>query len=188
MKKTLLIVICLIIVAGLIFGGIKLLNNSSKPMVAFETAEDMKAVINAMYEKYENPLASLETNVIDISDEMTLASFTGIQSKEGIEKVVVSEPMMTSQAYSLVLVKVAKDADVEAIKKEMVDNIDTRKWICVQAEKVYVTNHNELICLVMSSEELAKPTYEAFKEVVGNKIGKELEKAEETIEMPEDMY
>ena len=187
MKKILIIVISLVIVAGLAFGGIKLLNNSSKPAIAYETAEDMKAVINTMYQKYENPLASLETNEIDISDEMTLASFTGLQSKEGIEKVVVSEPMMTSQAYSLVLVKVAKDADVESIKKEMTENIDTRKWICVSAEKLYVTNHNELICLVMSSEELAKPTYEAFKEVVGNKIGKELEKSE-VIEMPEDMY
>jgi len=186
MKKILIIVISLVIVAGLVFGGIKFLNNSSKPAIGYETAEDMKAVINSMYEKAENPLASLETNEIDISDEMTLASFTGLQSKEGIEKVVVSEPMMTSQAYSLVLVKTAKDADVEAIKKEMVDNIDTRKWICVSAEKLYATNHNELICLVMSSEELAKPTYEAFKEVVGNKIGKELEKSEE-IDMPEDM-
>ena len=186
MKKTLIIVISLLIVTGLIFGGINLLNKSSKPTIAYETVEDMKAVINAMYEKYENPLASLETNEIDISDEMRLASFTGLQSNKDVEKVVVSEPMMTSQAYSLVLVKVAKDADVEAIKKEMVDNIDTRKWLCVSAESLYATNHNELICLVMSSEELAKPTYEAFKEVVGNKIGKELEKSE-VIEMPEDM-
>lgn len=187
MKKIFIIVIGLVIVASLVFGVTKFLNRTDEVVIAYETADDMKAVINAMYEKAENPLASLETNEIDISDEMTLASFTGLQSKEGIEKVVVSEPMMTSQAYSLVLVKVAKDADVETIKKEMVDNIDTRKWICVSAEKLYATNHNELICLVMSSEELAKPTYEAFKEIVGNKIGKELEKSE-VIEMPEDMY
>ena len=163
------------------------MNKANKPTINIETVDDMKNLIATIHEKSNNPLASLETNEIDINDEMMLASFTGLQSNDGLEKVVVAEPMITSQAYSLVLVKTADNADVENIKEEMVNNIDTRKWICVSAEKLYATNYKNLICLVMSSEELAKPEYEAFKEIVGNKIGEELEKSEEIIELPEDM-
>ena len=65
------------------------------------------------------------------------------------------------------------------MKQEMLDNIDTRKWICVTAEKVYVTNHENIIFLVMASDEWAKPVYDEFKSAVDGKVGKELQKTEE---------
>jgi len=65
------------------------------------------------------------------------------------------------------------------MKQEMLDNIDVRKWICVQAERVYVTNYNDVIFLVMASEEWAKPVYDEFKNLVGGKVGKELVRIEE---------
>ena len=39
----------------------------------------------------------------------------------------------------------------------------------------------------MSSEEMAKPVYDAFKAKVG-KVGQEYNKAEVVEELPEDMY
>lgn len=180
MKKTIIIVVSILVVIALVVGGgILLLNKEEKPVVSMATSEDLENIINSIYEKANVELPMLMTNVVDISDEMTLTSFTGLKSKDNIEQVVVSEPMMTSQAYSLVLVKVAEGGDVQAIKKEMVDNIDTRKWICVTADKLYATNHTNLICLVMSREELAKPIYNAFKDVVEGKVGTELERTTE---------
>lgn len=179
MKKTIIIVITILIIIALIIGAVFLLNKKEVPVVSMETSQDLENIINSIYEKANIELPKLMTNVIDINDELALKSSTGLSNKENIEQVVISEPMMTSQAYSLVLVKVADGADVENIKKEMVDNIDTRKWICVTADKLYATNHNNLICLVMSREELAKPIYNAFKNVVQEKIGKELERTTE---------
>ena len=73
-------------------------------------------------------------------------------------------------------------------KKEIFDNIDMRRWICVSAEKLYITNYENVIFLVMSSEEWAKPVYEEFKKYVENDIGKELEKTEEeNIELPPEL-
>ena len=51
--------------------------------------------------------------------------------------------MMSSQAYSLVLVKVKDGVDANNIAKTMSEKIDTRKWICVSAEKLYATSSNE---------------------------------------------
>ena len=62
------------------------------------------------------------------------------------------------------------------------------KWICVSAEKVYVTNSGNVIFMVMSDEEWAKLVYDSFKEQVENKIGKELEKSEDTdYELPPEI-
>ena len=69
----------------------------------------------------------------------------------------------------------------------MKENIDTRKWICVSAEKVYSTSSGDIVCLVMSSEEMAKPVYEKFKELAGN-VGEEYTKTEEEIDLPPEMY
>ena len=96
---------------------------------------------------------------------------------------------MNAQAYSAVAVKVKDGADIETIKKEMLDNIDTNKWICVSAEKVYATNSGNIIFLVMSDEEWAKPVYENFKKYANNETGKELERTEDfgDVELPPAM-
>jgi hypothetical protein len=179
MKKSIIaIIVVVVIIALAVVGGVVASlnkgNENTSALVKIETTEDMENVITSIYEKSNNELYGLETMQLDLSDEMTLTAYTGLTSNENIENVVVSESMITSRAYSLVLVKVADKADVEAIKKEMVDNIDMSKWICVTAEVVYATNYDNLIFLVMSSDELAKPQYDAFKEIVGGQVGKEL--------------
>ena len=95
---------------------------------------------------------------------------------------------MSAQAYEAVMVKVKNGADIESMKQEMLDNIDMNKWICVSAEKVYVTNSGNVIFMVMSDEDWAKLVYDSFKEQVENKIGKELEKSEDTdYELPPEI-
>ena len=41
-------------------------------------------------------------------------------------------------------------ADVSGIAKQVKDNADPRKWICVEAEKVIVKTKGDLVLLVMS--------------------------------------
>lgn len=181
MKKTVIVLIVLIILA-LIVGGIFLLKNSNTNLstaLKLETAEDMKALISKIYEETNNEMFGLETRELDLNDELTLSVYTGLKSNSNIDRVVVSESMITSRAYSLALVKTKANADVEAIKKEMIDNIDMRRWICVEAEVAYATNSGDVIFLVMSDEAIAKQEYDAFKKLAENKIGKELERKAE---------
>ena len=147
--------------------------------IKIQTAQEMLEVMNNINTKLQASLPGLEVREVDITDEFAFSSATGLKSNNNVEAVVVSEPFINAQAYSAVMIKVSKDANVEEMKKEMLDNIDMRKWICVSAEKLRVTNYGDVIFLVMSSEEWAKPVYDEFKNVVGGKIGKELEKTEE---------
>ena len=152
-----------------------------------ESAKDLSKLIDDIYAKQDMEMPALQTQEIDMKDEDTVKYMTGLEDVSDLDCVVVSEPMMSSQAYSLVLVKVKKDANVEEIAKEMNDNIDTRKWICVTAEKVYTTSSDNVIFLVMSRDELASPIYETFKDMAGDILGKEYERAEEIEELPADM-
>lgn len=78
--------------------------------------------------------------------------FTFAKYVEGAEGMV-SEPMMTSIAHSVVLVRLPEGADAGAFASEMESKADPRKWICVEAEKVKVTTKGNLVLLVMSTED-----------------------------------
>ena len=62
-------------------------------------------MINKVYKDAKVELPDLETNEIDIADSYQLSSFTGLENNNNIDFVVVSEPLMNAQAYSLIVVK-----------------------------------------------------------------------------------
>ena len=152
------------------------------------TEINMKKMFDTIYADLKDQLPDLTTQEIDVKDGKQVAEYTGLVSTENVEKLLVSEPMISSQAYSAVALKVKAGADIEGIKQEMLDNLNMNKWICVSAEKLYITSYNNIIFAVMSDEDWAKSVYDGFKKYVNNKNGKELEKtAEEDIELPDEM-
>ena len=138
---------------------------------------DLNDVINTINKNNKNVLPELETMKVDIKNIDEVTSYTGLKTNDGIESIVVSEPLITAQAYSVAIVKVKDNADVEKIKQEMLDNIDMRRWICVSAEQLYITNSGNVIFSVMADKDVAKAVYNDFKKYVNNNIGKELEKS-----------
>lgn len=193
-KQTIIGIIIAVVLIIAIVIGVVVFNNQKNNKVEssdnskLETVSQMKKMINAVYSKLGDQFPSLETSTISSSDINQVKTYTGLQSTDNIEKIVVSEPLMSAQAYLLATVKVKDGADIEKMKQEMLNNLDMRKWICVSAEKLYITNHENTIFMIMSSAEWADPVYNAFKEYVDNKIGKELTKTEEEeIELPPEM-
>ena len=189
-KQTIAIILVIAVLVIAIIGIVVATSNKSNNSEAkIETVDQMKSMMKTINSNLKEQLPQLETDEIDISDGELVKVYTGLQSNENVEKLVVSEPLMNAQAYSAAVLKVKPGADIEKMKQEIIDNINMRKWICVSAEKLYVTNSDNIIFLVMSDEEWAKPVYEEFKKYVDNKIGKELEKSEEgeDIELPPEM-
>ena len=186
-KKNLIIcaVIVLIVLAVIIGIAVKSNNNGT---IKIESTANMKNLIDSIYKNANVELPSLETNEIDMSDNDTVSTYTGSQDNSNIESIIVSEPLISSQAYSLVVMKLKNSADVEKVKQNIYDNVDMSKWICVSAEKLYITNYNNIVFYVMSDEDWAQPVYTAFKTYVNNKNGSELEKSENLdYELPDEM-
>ena len=193
MKNSLKIIIIVGVVVLLVIGVVVALNLTNKgesksDFGQITSAYDLTTLIEKIYAaQEEGTLPGVQTQEIDVTDKDMVKYITGYDNNQDFEYVVVSEPLMSSQAYSFVLAKVKSGVDASAVAKNMLDNIDIRKWICVSAEKVYATNSGDVVCLVMSNEKTAKSVYEEFKKVAGT-VGKEYERTEEAAELPEDMY
>ena len=188
MKKQNIFIIGLILLAVISFIiFILVLGSGNKGSV--ETPKYINDIINTINKNNKDLLPELETMKVDIKNIDEVTSYTGLKTNDGIESIVVSVPLITAQAYSVAIVKVKDNADVEKIKQEMLDNIDMRRWICVSAEQLYITNSGNVIFSVMADKDIAKAVYNDFKKYVNNNIGKELEKSnnEENIELPPEM-
>ena len=188
MKKQNIFIIGLILFAVISF-IIIILVSSGGNKGGGNTPKNINNIINTINKNNKDILPELETMKVDIKNIDEVNSYTGLKTNDGIESIVVSVPLITAQAYSVAIVKVKDNADVEKIKQEMLDNIDMRRWICVSAEQLYITNSGNIIFSVMADKDVAKAVYNDFKKYVNNNIGKELEKSnnEGNIELPPEM-
>ena len=181
MKKStsiIIAVIAILVVIAIIIAVVASKNN--KTALQINNAEDLSALVDKIYEGEENVLSSLQTQVIDVKDADAVKMITGLENGDKLEYLVASEPMISSQAYSLILAKVNKGENANEVAKNIFESVNPSKWICVSAEKIYATNSGDVIFLIMSSEEWAKPLYEKFKKLAEN-VGQEYEK---TVEEP----
>lgn len=137
-------------------------------------------LINQIYEKQAVDFPVGEPTTIDLTDADTTKYFTGIEDGTQLTEAISSEAMIGSQAYSLVVARAKEDTDLDALKKEMLDGIDPRKWICVGADKVIVGNYQNILILIMSDSglgaTLTDDLYDAFTKVVPGKVGEKLER------------
>ena len=106
---------------------------------------------------------------VDLTDADAVKYFTGLDSTEGVQEAAVYEPMIGSIAFSMVAVQVAEGADAEAVAEAMKTGIDTRKWICVEANDLMVASSGDVALLVMvdSNNGLTAQSFvDAFNTVV----------------------
>lgn len=142
----------------------------------------LKDLMTAVYDKKPVELKLGPTTAVDLTNSDNVTYFLGLSDTESIKEAVYSEPMMSSQAYSVCLVRVKEGADVEKLKQDILKGINPRKWICVGADKVVVSNYGDVIALIMTdsglSESLTEDLYAAFTQVVGGELGEKLERTE----------
>lgn len=177
-KETKILIVSIVAVLLIVVLAFVLLNKKNNEST-IKTVSDGKTMLKKITNS--NDLPNTETFEVDVTDTNKVTSFTGLKSNENIEWIVAAEPMMSSQAFSAVAIKVKSDASVDTIKQEILDNVNTRKWICVTAEKLYITNNGDIIFFIMADSDWAKTVYDNFKEYVNNDIGKELEKTSDEI-------
>lgn len=198
MKKTLSILLAAIMLFSFAAcsgnGG----SNTTADTTAGTTAAPAPALSGTLEEIadkiYENAsdfqISIMPATEIDLTDADAVNSFLGVASADSIERAVFSEPMIGSIPYSMCLVKVKDGADKEALKQEILDGVNYRKWICVAAEKILVADCGDVIMMVMSSEDNVETIYNAFSAVCAGSASEPMTKAgetEEDIELPEEI-
>ena len=183
--KTVLIVLGIVVLAVAILFAIFKFNGKTKTSLnEVKSGDDLVALVEEIYKGQDNLFSSLETAQIDVTDVDTVAFNTGLVNGDNLEYLAVSQPLMSSQAYELVLAKVKPGVDANTVAKEMSENINMNKWVCVSANKLYATSSGDIVFLVMAGEaEMATPVYEKFKSLAGS-VNEVYEKDAEEIELP----
>jgi len=139
--------------------------------------EELAKILAQMYEKVPavKEIALGDPMPIDLTGE-DFSYWLGTTDASGIDAAIYSEPMMSSVAYSVCLVRAKDGTDIEQLKKDIFDKVNAVKWLCVTAEKVLVTNSDNTILLVMTNADVTADMYNAFSEVMGGKLGEKLER------------
>ena len=156
MSKKLIIIIAIIAVvaiASVVLGVVLLKGKSAKNVEG--TLEEIMTKVYAGIPEEELPMAlsNMEINAENV--EM----FLGTADVEYAE-ALANESMVGSIAHSVVLVRLNDAKDAEATVQTIKDNVDPRKWICIEASNVIVKSKGNLVILIMSNEDLA-PKLEA---------------------------
>ena len=125
------------------------------------------------------PKFPLMTVEIDLSDADAVSYYTGLSDASALSGAVVSESMMGSQAYSLVLARVSDPAKAEETARAILDGVNPAKWICVQADDLDAAVSGDLVLFVMIGSQFDLPAADligAFKTLCGGTLDKELSK------------
>ena len=114
----------------------------------------------------------IPVDLTDSSEEglWALKSYTGLEDAAQISEAAAFEPMMGSMAFSMVLVRTVEGADSKAVAESMKSGIDTRKWICVEADDLKVAGFGDVVMLIMLNSDsgmTAQSFVDAFAKVAG---------------------
>lgn len=120
----------------------------------------LESIMSSVYQEVADDEKPMMLENIELSKD-NIENYLGTAEIEFVE-ALASESGIGSIAHSVVLLRVEDKADTEAIKTKIKDNVDPRKWICVEAEKVIVKNKGNLIILIMSSNDLAEKLENGF--------------------------
>ena len=168
MKKLICLLLTLSVAAGAMVGCGK--KAEEKPPVT----DNMETVANAIIEK--NPVefmgGIMPVDLQDTSEDglWAVSYNTGLKNGEKLSDIAVYEPMMGSIAFSMVLVRVKNADDAKTVAQQMSDNIDTRKWICAEANEKITVGYGDVVMLIMLDNAggmRAQSFVDAFKEVCG---------------------
>ena len=174
----------LVVLAGVIF--VVTSNNESKTNETLQTAGDIKKMLKTIYKNLANELPELTTEEINLKESELVESLTGLKSTDDINTLVVSEPVMGSQALEVAVIKTREKADITSMMQNIKDNVNMRRWICVSAEKLYIVNSGDVIFMVMADSDWAKSIYDEFVKYMDNKVEETLEKGATLEELPDE--
>ena len=170
---TILVSVLFLSVTGC-FGG-----NADDPAKDFD-AERVIELANEMHDKMDIDFMVEVTDRSDVENDM-LEMLTFLKNVEKVDFVVTADAMIMTIPYSVVFIKTTDGADIDAMKQEIIDNVDHAKWICAWSEIAYVTNYGSLIILIMAEQAEADKAYAALSSSVTGELGTRLQDVNDTL-------
>jgi len=150
MKKFLAIVLAALLAVTLISCAKDDVEENKTDVVEIYENVDLVAVADSLYDGIAEDQRPFVMSMPLTNEDFEF--FTFVPYEEGLE-AVANEPMMSSIAHSVVLVKAPTAEKAQELAAAMKENCDPRKWMCVEADIVEgVTNGNIAMLLMTTTE------------------------------------
>jgi len=169
MKKVLSVILVLSLLLSLAACGGKK-TEETEPALSVEGT--MEELLNKTIE--QRPVEFMGGVIpVDLTDSTedglwAIKSYTGLEDASLISEAAAFEPMMGSMAFSMVLVRTLESP--KTVAEQMKAGIDTRKWICVEADDLKVAGFGDVVMLIMVNSDSgmsAQSFVDAFAKVAG---------------------
>lgn len=189
MKKIIAILLALAAILSFAACG----GNTSADETTTTTTEAPTAQLEGTLEEISSKILENTTKIemmlgepmeVDFTDVEAAKYYIGVDPTDKVERAVFTEPMIGSIPFSMCLIEAKDGVDVEALKNDILESVNHRKWVCVAAEKVLVSNCGNTILMVMSTEEITDDVYNAFGIVASGSASQPLTRAGEVNEEP----
>lgn len=163
--------ICLFLAALLLLAGCAS-SGKTEPAATFDGT--MEALINKMYENHKDLEMPMMVMTVETTDTDSISFNMGLENGDKLADAAISEPMM-GQPYSLILVRAKEGTDPADLAKQMLQNIDTRKWICMEADTKTAAVCGDIAMFFMVNSEFADTVTtstmeEAFAAAMGSTV------------------
>lgn len=131
-----------------------------QPLVMGEVQEDL---LRPVFDILNNSgIQQLDAFTISqVEKDEYFAFTTGLSSDAGIASAVSCAPMMITEAYSLVIVKLdgAKADDVCA---DFEENLNWLKWVCVAPDQAMIAVKDDMVLCLMATQQVFEDTAEGI--------------------------
>lgn len=158
MKKLSLILLTVALCFGLVACGNQKEDNNGTTGADINTMS-LNEIMDVVYSGFaeEDLPMMIERKDLAEADADTKIWFLGSDTIE-FEEALGSESAIGSFAHSMLLVRVAEGADVEATMEELKASVNPRKWICVGVadEDVVIENIGNVILVAIDEADVAK--------------------------------
>ena len=170
---------------------------NSKPSGKTDSKSDTKPEQSSTAKNYSGTLPQLIKSIyaaspvdldlndpvaVDLTDSYQVQFYLGLSDASGVQEAYVSEPMMSSQPYSLVVLRMKDGADASAVAKSMYEGINQAKWICVSAGSLAVGSYGDTAMLAMIGtdfgEDIPVSLRSAYAGAVGGKLSVSLDRVD----------
>ncbi len=169
MKKFLAIVLAALLAVTLISCAKDDVEENKTDVVEIYENVDLAAVADSLYDGIAEDQRPFVMSMPLTNEDFEF--FTFVPYEEGLE-AVANEPMMSSIAHSIVLVKAPTTEKAEALAAAMKENCDPRKWMCVEADVVEGVTNGNIAMLLMTTTEggMSETILNNFKALDAEKI------------------
>ena len=150
-------------------GGIDGEMTQFEPVTEISNADDAVNFIAAnVYSKCADAVPMMtETRILSKDDLESVTYNTGLTDITGINDIILSESMVGSFAYSLVMLRTDGSSTAQ-LQQAMNEQINPAKWVCVAAEAVRSVTLDDDVVLVMGGSEQVDTIMNAVTEAAAD--------------------